>query len=171
MSRAPRAVAVVAALAACLGAGGCTDDGEPAGDPSATQTAAATSPTTSAPTTPSTSPTAASGCYDDVSPARVSPALNNLKFPDDTIVYAADVRGDLGVLLTGVTEVSFRASAFQMRQRYSDPPFEIVGFDQAEDALAANWVGPSISGRWVVSDISERCPDNTEIQLLWTSQG
>jgi hypothetical protein len=58
-----------------------------------------------------------------------------------------------------------------MRQRYSDPPFAIVDIDRGEGAIGVNWTGPSISGRWVVTDISDTCPGDTEVKILWTSAG
>lgn len=119
----------------------------------------------------STGATAVSGCFADVREAQVPAVLNNLAFPDRTVVYDVDEHGDNGIVLTGVTDTAFRASAAQMRARYTDPPFEVVGYDTAESALGANWSGPSISGRWVVSDISATCRGDTEVKILWTSQG
>ncbi len=171
MTRPRRTAAAAAVLAGSLGAAGCTDDEQLPDGPTAVQSTAANGEPTTSPTTPSATDPAAQECYTDAEEERFPPALNNLSFPDRTIIYDVEVRGDNGILLTGVTDVLFRASAFQMRQRYSDPPFEIIGFDEGDTELGANWSGPSISGRWVVSDLSPTCPGDTQVTMLWTSQG
>ena len=170
MMRAHHAVATLATVAGLVVVAGCTDD-EPS-DPAATDgTSATTEPTgTSAPTVDGTA--APQGCYLHARSERVPPELSNLSYPDNTVVHEVDVRGDSGVLLTGVTDRRFRAALVQLRQQYSDPPFEIVGEEETDDGgMAANWTGPSISGRWLVTDISEACPGNTEVTILWTSAG
>ena len=170
MSRPPLATAALV-LVACLGlAAGCTDD-EP-GDPAASSETSATTEPTETPTATEDVTASPYGCYLHARSERVPPELSNLSYPDNTVVHEVDVRGDAGVLLTGVTDLRFRATVVQMRQQYSDPPFEIVGEEGTEnDGIAANWTGPSISGRWVVTDISDACPGNTEVKLLWISAG
>lgn len=170
MTRTRRATAAVAVLTMCLAAAGCgTDD---PGPPSSTEEQTSpTPPTTTEQSSPTTEPTTASGCFEDMTSEAIPPELSNVSFPDRTIVYDVDVRGDNGVLLTGVTNLLFRAAVYQMRESYSDPPFGIIGTDEGEDAVGANWSGPGISGRWVISDISAVCPGDTEVKILWTSGG
>ncbi len=177
MTRVRPAAVLPAVLVACLAAGACTADGSPpaeaGGGPEGTATpeASSTRPTGPASTTLPTDGPTPTGCYADVRSKRVPPELANLSYPDDTIVHNVDIRGDNGILLTGVTDLPFRRALRQMRQRYSDPPFGIVGTEDVEGGIGANWTGPSISGRWVVTDISALCPGDTEVQILWTSAG
>lgn len=162
---AAEALAVVAGLMALAG---CTDD-----EPSASPTDASTSTEPTEPPTATEDATASPyGCYLHAESEPVPPELSNLSYPANTVIHEVEVRGDSGVLLTGVTDLRFRAAVGQMRQQYSDPPFEIVGEEDVEDdGKAANWTGPSVSGRWVITDISEACPGNTEVKVLWTSAG
>jgi len=164
---AAEALAVVAGLMALAG---CTDD-EPSASPTDASTSTSTEPTE--PPTATEDVTASPyGCYLHARSEMVPPELSNLAYPDHTVIHEVEVRGDSGVLLTGVTDLRFRAAVGQMRQQYSDPPFEIVGEEDVEDdGKAANWTGPSVSGRWVITDISEACPGNTEVKVLWTSAG
>ena len=163
--------AVLALLAGLITLAGYTND-EPA-DPEATSgTSATTTEPTETPTATEDATESPYGCYLHTRSERVPPELSNVTFPDNTVVHEVDVRGDNGVLLTGVTDLRFRAAVGQLRQQYSDPPFEIVGEEDVEDGgKAANWTGPSISEHWMVTDISEACPDNTEVRILWTSAG
>jgi len=168
MTRVRPAATTLALVAGLAALAGCTDD-EPSVPP----------PETSTTTEPTETPTATEditaspyGCYLHAESEPVPPELSNLSYPANTVIHEVEVRGDSGVLLTGVTDLRFRAAVGQMRQQYSDPPFEIVGEEDVEDdGKAANWTGPSVSGRWVITDISEACPGNTEVKVLWTSAG
>ncbi|CAN5670409.1 hypothetical protein BH24ACT11_BH24ACT11_09890 [soil metagenome] len=110
-------------------------------------------------------------CTTDVTEVKIPAVLSNLSYPDRTIVYDVEVLGENGIRVTGVTDLRFSAAREQMRIRYSKLPFEIVDEDRGLTAFAANWTGPSITGRWLVTDISETCPGNTEVRILWTSDG
>ena len=167
----PRPAAVALAVVTGLGAlAGCTDDG-PSASPSEASTSPSTEPTETATATEDVT-VSPYGCYLHARSERVPPELSNLSYPDNTVIHEVELLGDSGVLLTGVTDLRFRAAVVQLRQQYSDPPFEIVGQEDVEgEGKAANWNGPSISGRWVVTDISAACPDNTKVKILWTSAG
>ena len=172
MSRSHPAAAMLAVVAALGAVAGCTDD-EPSTSPTDFSTSTSTSTEPTEPPTATEDATASPyGCYLHAESEPVPPELSNLSYPANTVIHEVEVRGDSGVLLTGVTDLRFRAAVGQMRQQYSDPPFEIVGEEDTEDdGKAANWTGPSVSGRWVITDISEACPGNTEVKVLWTSAG
>lgn len=173
MTNARRAVAAAGSLVTCLALWGCSEsDGATATTPS-TETPTASpepddEPTASEPS--SASPTQAA-CFDDVTGAAIPPELSNLMYPDLTIVYNVDVRGDNGVMVTGVTSELFQTAVRQMRLSYQAPPFSIVSTAEGDTAYGATWEGPSISGRWEVSDISSVCPGNTQVRILWTADG
>ena len=174
MTNARRAVAAAGSMVACLALWGCSEsDG-----------ATTTTPSTETPSTPSepadeTTPTEPSDgdsptqpqCFDDVTGAAIPPELSNLTYPDLTIVYSVEVRGDNGVLVTGVTNELFHSAVRQMRVSYQEPPFSIVGTEEGDTAYGATWDGPSISGRWEVSDIASVCPGDTQVRILWTADG
>ena len=160
-------LAVVMGLGALMG---CTGD-EPA-DPESTSGTSATTESTETPIPTVDGTAAPQACYLHARSEMVPPELSNLAYPNNTVIHEVDVRGDAGVLLTGVTDLRFRAAVAQLRQQYSDPPFEVVGEEETDDGgMAANWTGPSISGRWLVTDISAACPGDTEVTILWTSAG
>lgn len=122
-------------------------------------------------TEPVEDPTERVPCARDVTEVKIPPVLSNLSYPDRTIVYDVEVLGENGIRVTGVSDLRFSAAREQMRIGYSKLPFEIVDEDRGLTAFAANWTGPSITGRWLVTDISEECPGNTEVRILWTPDG
>lgn len=161
LRRRPAATAVgaVAGLAALMAGAGCGGDSRSA------------TPTDQPPTSPPETPTQVDRCYPDVTVTPVPEQLEDLPLPDRTKVYVVEERGDNGVIITGVTDQPFRSSASLMRARYREPPFTIVGYDRNATAFGANWTGRSISGRWVLTDITPLCPGDTEVKILWTSAG
>ncbi len=161
-----RALPLLGMLAILAVSAGCDED-DP-GPPGASSEP--TTPATES-ATPTETPTELDRCFDDVTVVPLPTELVDLPFPDRTKVYRVEVRGDNGVISTGVTDQSFRTTASQMRFRYQERPFTIVGFDKNEVALGANWTGRSTSGRWVVEDITPICPGDTEVTILWTSAG
>ncbi len=180
--------AVAAGLAASLVLAGCTggDNASAARSDESTTTTGADG-STSAPSESPESPESSSEptpdeettadpaqdvkCSDDVTETRIPPELSNLSYPDGTVVYEVEVLGENGVRVTGVTDLRYNLAKHQMERRYSRLPFEIVSLDQAPNSFGANWTGPSITGRWVVNDISGACPGDTEVRILWTGDG
>ncbi len=187
---ASRPVAAVASgLALCLVLAGCTGDDASAarsGESSTTGSGSTSAPSESSEPSESSSessseptpdeettadPSQDVKCSDDVNETRIPPELSNLSYPDSTVVYEVEVLGENGVRVTGVTDLRYNLAKQQMERRYSKLPFEIVSLDQAPNSFGANWTGPSITGRWVVSDISGACPGDAEVRILWTDDG
>lgn len=181
----PVALGRVSALVLALGLGlsACADDASGtggAGDSAATESSSAPPDSTEDSSTepelptdeePDDEPTPAVECSADVTEAKIPAELSNLSYPDRTIVYGVEVLGENGVRLTGVTDLGFDAAREQMRRRYSRLPFDIVDEDIGAGAFGANWTGPSITGRWLVSDVSAVCAGETEVRILWTADG
>jgi hypothetical protein len=168
----PRLAAVLAGVVASLSLTACSGDGPAPPDDGGDATATTETPTATPTETPTETPTDVSPvCYPAAEEVSIPPEMGNLLFPERTVIFNVDERGDNGVVLTGVTDLLYRAAASQMRKRYSSPPFSILDLDEIEGALGAVWLGPSISGRWQVTDISESCPGDTEVRVLWTSAG
>lgn len=183
------APAAVAGLSAAVLLAGCTGQSSaPAAEPTESPAVATPSepPSTSRGATDETTaietelptdeqpvdePTEDLPCSSDVTETKIPAVLGNLSYPNRTVVYDVEVLGENGVRVTGVTDLRFNAAREQMRIRYSKLPFEIVDEDRGLTAFAANWTGPSITGRWLVTDISEVCPGETEVRILWTSDG
>ena len=174
MTRSRLATMLAGAVAATLCLVACSDDGSTpsAGSEDSTATPEAPTETPSEPTeTPTETPTDSPVCHPEATEVSIPPEMGNLVFPERTVIFDVDVRGDSGTVLTGVTDLLYRAAAAQMRKRYSAPPFSILNLDEIEGALGAVWLGPGISGRWQVTDISDTCPGDTEVRVLWTSAG
>lgn len=164
----PRLAIAAAGVVASLVLAACTEDGSTPPDDGGDSAATAETPTEPPTETPTDVPPVCSRSAEEVS---IPPEMGNLVFPERTVIFDVDERGDNGVVLTGVTDLLYRAAAAQMRRLYSSPPFSILDLDEIEGALGAVWLGPSISGRWQVTDISDTCPGDTEVRVLWTSAG
>ncbi|MDQ3591364.1 MAG: hypothetical protein M3386_00455 [Actinomycetota bacterium] len=178
------AVAIAAGLAASLLLTACTGD-----DRLTAQPGSATGSTEETPKPPepgdggtgsteppadddaTTEPAPDVGCSKDVTETKIPAELSNLSYPDRTVVYRVEVLGENGVRVIGVTDLAYHVAREQMRRSYSRSPFDIVDEDRGVTAFGANWTGPSITGRWVVSNISEVCPGDTEVEILWTADG
>jgi hypothetical protein len=141
------ALLVAATLAGCGGS-----DSSTAGDPDEEEFSAAADRST---------------CLADASPVDSLPDGYPADFPKppQTIVYAAEDRGEEGVVVTGVTDLPFTDVLDALNGPAQDAGFTVTSGETEEHDAEANWSGNGYRGRWAIRE-SATCPGETVVQVL-----
>ncbi len=147
-----RALATTAVLAALvLTAGGCgTAEKEDSGEGEGLEKAADRST-----------------CVADAHQVASYPAgfPRDFPFPDKTVVYHAEDRGQEGVIVTGVTSLPFPQVLAELNGPAQDAGFKVSNGETEEHDAEANWTGHGFRGRWAIRE-SAQCAGETVVQVL-----
>ncbi|MEO5652317.1 MAG: hypothetical protein ABIN79_11600 [Marmoricola sp.] len=90
-------------------------------------------------------------------------------FPDQTIVYDAEDRGEQGVILTGISKLPFKDVLAALNGPAQDAGFKITEGETEDHDAEANWTGNGYRGRWAIRE-SGSCQGETVVQVLAASQ-
>lgn len=90
-------------------------------------------------------------------------------FPDQTVVYDAEDRGEQGVILTGVSKLPFKDVLAALNGPAQDAGFKITEGETEDHDAEANWSGNGYRGRWAIRE-SGSCEGETVVQVLAASE-
>ena len=86
-------------------------------------------------------------------------------FPAKTVVYNAEDRGDVGVIVTAVSATPFEDILDFLNHDEVDAGFAITSGETEEHDAEANWRTDAQTGRWAIRE-SATCDGETVIQVL-----
>ncbi len=86
-------------------------------------------------------------------------------FPDRTVVYHVEDRGDAGMIATGVTGLPFKQVLAALNGPAQHAGFEVTDGETEEHDAEANWQGNGYRGRWAIRK-SGSCAGETVVQVL-----
>jgi hypothetical protein len=105
-------------------------------------------------------------CVQDAHEVTSTPAgyPTSFPFPDGTVVFHVEDRGEDGVIATGVTGTPFE-DVLKAMNAAKKSGFRVTSGETEEDDAEANWTGNGFTGRWAIKK-SATCTGETVIQLL-----
>jgi len=89
-------------------------------------------------------------------------------FPPDTTVFAAEDRGDDGIIVSAVTSSSLDEVLDFLNSDVEEAGYKVTEGETEEHDAEANWSGNGYHGRWAIRE-SSACPGEVTLQVLSTS--
>ncbi len=86
-------------------------------------------------------------------------------FPQGAVVYHAEDRDEVGVIVTAITFSSLRDVLAALNGPAQQAGFKVTNGETEEHDAEANWTGNGFRGRWVIKD-SATCQGEVSIQVL-----
>lgn len=90
---------------------------------------------------------------------------SDFPFPDGTVVYHAEDRGEDGIVVTGISGKPLEDVLAALNGPAQDAGFKVTSGETEEHDAEANWSGNGYRGRWAIRESSE-CPGETVVQVL-----
>lgn len=106
-------------------------------------------------------------CHADATPVKLSGDgfPDDWPFPERSVVFHEEHRGDAGVIVTAVSPSDFTQVLDFMNEDVVDAGFVIESGETEEDDAEAEWEGNGYRGRWAIRE-SAQCPGETVIQVV-----
>jgi len=89
-------------------------------------------------------------------------------FPPDTTVFAAEDRGDDGIVVSAVTGGSLDEVLDFLNGDVVDAGYQVTSGETEEHDAEAGWSGNDHHGRWAIRE-SAACPGEVTLQVLSTN--
>jgi hypothetical protein len=106
-------------------------------------------------------------CVADAKPVGDLPAgfPADFPFPDGSVVYNAQDRGQDGVIVSAITTSSLKDVLAALNGPAQKAGFKVTSGETEDHDAEANWSGNGYRGRWAIKD-SATCQGEVSIQVL-----
>lgn len=90
---------------------------------------------------------------------------SDFPLPEGTILFAAEDRGEGGIVITGVTETPFKSVLSSLQKDLPAHNYTLEEGETEPHDAESNWHSPGYTGRWAIRELPQ-CSGETLVNVL-----